>query len=41
MKELNQQWAALKARANEMLDKDLPSLNKRLWELGLGAIWKE
>ncbi|MBS1786210.1 MAG: glycosyl hydrolase [Acidobacteria bacterium] len=40
MKELNQQWAALKARASEMLDKDLPSLNKRLWELGLGAIWK-
>ncbi|MBL8191249.1 MAG: glycosyl hydrolase, partial [Acidobacteria bacterium] len=41
MKELNQQWAALKARASEMLDKDLPSLNQRLWELGLGAIWKE
>jgi photosystem II stability/assembly factor-like uncharacterized protein len=41
MKELNQQWAVLKARATEMLDKDLPSLNKRLWELGLGAIWKD
>ncbi len=40
MKELNQQWAALKARADEMLDKDIPSLNKRLWEAGLGAIWK-
>jgi hypothetical protein len=41
MKELNQQWAALKARAGEMLDKDIPSLNRRLWELGLGAIWKD
>ena len=41
MKELNQQWTVLKARANEMLDKDLPSLNKRLWELGFGAVWKK
>lgn len=40
MKELNQQWTVLKARASEMLDKDLPSLNKRLWELGFGAVWK-
>jgi len=41
MKQLNTEWAALKARAAEILDKDLPSFNKRLWELGLGAIWKE
>ncbi len=41
MKQLNLEWAALKARANEMLDKDIPSLNKRMWEAGLGAIWKE
>jgi hypothetical protein len=41
LKQLNQEWSALKARANEILDKDLPSLNKRLWEAGLGAIWKE
>ncbi len=41
MKELNAQWAALKARASEMLEQELPSLNKRLWELGFGAIWKE
>ncbi len=41
LKQLNTQWAALKARADEMLDKDIPSLNKRLWEAGLGAIWKE
>jgi photosystem II stability/assembly factor-like uncharacterized protein len=39
MKELNTQWAALKARASEITDNDLPSLNKRLWELGFGAVW--
>ena len=41
MKQLNTEWAALKARADEMLDKDIPSLNKRLFDVGLGAIWKE
>jgi thioester reductase-like protein len=41
LKELNTEWAALKARGSELLDKDIPSLNKRMWELGLGAIWKE
>jgi len=41
LKELNGQWSGLKSRANEILDKDIPSLNKKLWEVGLGAIWKE
>ncbi|MBP6823473.1 MAG: glycosyl hydrolase [Acidobacteria bacterium] len=41
LKQLNTQWSALKARANEMFEKDIPSLNKRLWEAGLGAIWKD
>ncbi len=41
MKQLNTEWTALKARADELLGKDLPSLNKRLFEVGLGAIWKE
>jgi hypothetical protein len=40
MKELNGQWASLKARANEILDKDIPALNKEMWDTGLGAIWK-
>src|SRR5437867_2686415 len=40
MKELNDQWSALKARANEILDKDIPAMNKRMWDAGLGAIWK-
>ena len=41
MKQLNGDWAGLKARGNELLEKDIPAFNKRLWDLGLGAIWKE
>jgi photosystem II stability/assembly factor-like uncharacterized protein len=41
LKELNAQWASLKARGLEIQDKDIPALNKRLWDAGLGAIWKE
>ena len=41
LKELNGQWSALKARAEEIRAKDIPALNKRLWEAGLGAIWKD
>ncbi|MGZ5436189.1 MAG: VPS10 domain-containing protein [Pyrinomonadaceae bacterium] len=40
MRELNAQWAAFKARATEILEKDIPALNKRMWDAGLGAIWK-
>jgi photosystem II stability/assembly factor-like uncharacterized protein len=41
LKELNGQWATLKARGVEIQEKDIPALNKRLWDAGLGAIWKE
>jgi len=41
MNELNRQWVSLKARGTEILDKDIPALNKRLWDAGLGAIWKD
>jgi hypothetical protein len=41
LKELNTQWATLKARGKEILEKDVPAFNKRLWDVGLGAIWKE
>ena len=41
MNELNKQWASLKARGTEIQDKDIPALNKRLWDAGLGAIWKD
>jgi hypothetical protein len=41
MKQLNGEWAILRARANEIKDKDIPAFNKRVWDVGLGAIWKE
>jgi len=40
LQELNTEWYVLKARANEILDKNIPALNKLLWEAGMGAIWK-
>ena len=36
---LNTQWLALKSRADEILDKDIPGFNKLLWDAGVGAIW--
>ena len=39
--ELDAQWAVLKARAMDMFEKDIPALNKRLWDLGVGGIWKK
>jgi hypothetical protein len=41
MRELNAQWATLKARADEILNRDIPAFNKRLWDAGMGAIWKD
>jgi photosystem II stability/assembly factor-like uncharacterized protein len=40
MKEMNAKWATLKARADEMNNKDIPELNKKLWEAGKGAVWE-
>ena len=37
---LSAEWATLKARSEEMMVKDLPALNQKLWEVGVGAIWK-
>ena len=41
LKELNAQWATLKARADEILNRDIPALNKKMWDAGLGAIWAD
>ena len=41
LEELGVTWKALDARSNELTEKELPSLNRRLWELGIGAIWKD
>ncbi len=40
LEDLDAAWKALEARANEMLKNDIPALNKRLFALGYGAIWK-
>ena len=40
MKEMNAKWATLKARAMEIQDKDIPAMNKRMWDAGKGAIWE-
>jgi photosystem II stability/assembly factor-like uncharacterized protein len=40
MKELNTEWAVLKNRGVEILEKNIPALNKKLWEAGVGAVWK-
>jgi len=41
MKELNAEWATLKSRGVELLDKDIPGFNKKLWDAGVGAVWKQ
>ncbi len=38
---LGAEWKALKVRSDEMIAKDIPALNKKLWDLGFGAIWKD
>lgn len=37
-KELDAEWVTLKSRATEMLTTDIPALNKKLWEVGIGAL---
>lgn len=37
-KELDQQWSGLKTRGLEILDKDIPAMNNKLWESGIGAL---
>ncbi len=40
MKELNAEWATLKSRGVEILDNNIPAFNKKLWDAGVGAVWK-
>ncbi|NUO00436.1 MAG: glycosyl hydrolase [Saprospiraceae bacterium] len=39
--ELTTEWTTLRARGETFLNQDLPALNKRLWEAGVGAVWME
>lgn len=41
LQELNKVWSGLLARAREILDKNIPALNKKLWDAGVGAVWKK
>jgi hypothetical protein len=38
--ELDREWAALKARSDAMTNVDIPALDRKLWEAGIGAIGK-
>lgn len=40
-KELDAEWARLRTKATEILDQDIPALNKKLYGLGIGGIWKK
>ena len=37
-KELDLQWNSLKSRGMQLLEKDILSMNKKLWEAGIGAL---
>ncbi|MDP1845026.1 MAG: hypothetical protein Q8K64_16555, partial [Sediminibacterium sp.] len=39
--ELNTEWASLKKIGLDLLNNQIPQLNKQLWEAGVGAIWKK
>jgi hypothetical protein len=39
MKELNGKWDGLKQKGMKMMDSDIPALNKKLFDAGIGAIW--
>ena len=36
--ELEREWAALKARSEALLNQEIPALNRKLWDAGVGAI---
>ena len=39
--ELEPEWGRLKARSDAMLNDDIPALNRKLFDLGIGAIKKK
>jgi hypothetical protein len=41
LKELRAQWAPLEQTAHQLLHNQLPAFNKKLWEAGVGAVWKK
>jgi gas vesicle protein len=41
LKELTTVWTDLQAKGRELLDKEIPTFNKQLWDSGVGAVWKK
>ncbi|MEZ5320057.1 MAG: hypothetical protein R2752_21835 [Vicinamibacterales bacterium] len=41
LEDTSAEWKTLEARGTALRTGDLASLNRRLWELGIGAIWKD
>jgi hypothetical protein len=41
LKQMNAEWAVLKSRANEILNKDVPAINKLFWDAEKGAVWED
>ncbi len=41
LQKMNAEWEVLKSRANEILTKDIPAVNKIFWDGGKGAIWED
>ncbi|HNP95595.1 MAG TPA: glycosyl hydrolase, partial [Cyclobacteriaceae bacterium] len=39
MAELEKQWEPLNARAKAIIETDLPTYTKKLWDAGIGAVW--
>jgi hypothetical protein len=37
--QLDAEWIRLKARSDAMINTEIPAMNRKLWDLGLGAIW--
>ena len=40
MKEMNAIWEQLKNKSANILNTDIPAINKLCWEAGIGAVWK-
>ena len=36
---LNLEWQQLKTRGKAMLESEIPALNQKLWDAGIGALW--
>jgi photosystem II stability/assembly factor-like uncharacterized protein len=41
MRQMNADWAVLRSRADDILNKDIPAVNRTFWDAGIGAIWKD